>query len=438
MVIQEAYMYYFWRLQHFMQHTLTTLAGEPLTILHPGTRNEHAGPDFLYAHIKIGALHWYGHVELHTYASAWYAHAHHHDPVYESVVLHVIWYNDKPITRSDQTHLPTLLLAPHVDPALIKNCDQFMEQVSDIYCAQHITTVPNVIRRHSLDTMLRQRFQRKHTKVYQLLANNQGDWEATTYQLLAYNFGFSINSDAMLSLSMAIPYRIIRHQRDDLRKIEALLFGQAGLLATDPPAASDAYHAELLQHYAYLAHKYQLTNKGMDKVQWKFFRLRPANFPTVRIAQLAQLLWQLPALFSWLLDTSIAAIQQHLSVTQSAYWQHHYVFGKASKQRLPGLGKSSIHTIFINTVVPLLMAYGHTQHQPLYIEKAIAMLQALPPEDNSIIRKWKALDMHPKNAFDSQAFIELYQHACTQKQCRSCSIGNYILQGAKTPRHTAA
>lgn len=437
MVIQEACMYYLWRLQHFMQHTLTTLAGEPLTILHPGTRNERAGPDFLYAHIKIGTLHWYGHVELHTYASAWYAHAHHRDPAYESVVLHVIWYNDKTITRSDQTHLPTLLLAPHVDLALVQNCDQLMEQVSDIYCAQHITVVPNGIRRNSLDIMLRQRFQRKHTQVYQLLANNQGDWEETIYQLLAYNFGFSINSEAMLSLSKTIPYHIIRQQRHDLTKIEALLFGQAGLLTTDPAAESDAYLADLMQHYAYIAHKYCLTDKRMDKVQWKFLRLRPANFPTVRIAQLAQLLLQHPSLFSCLLDTSIAALQQHLAVTQSAYWKHHYVFGKTSKRRLPGLGKNSIHTILINTLVPLLMAYGHTQNQLAYIEKAIAMLHALPPEDNMIIRKWKALGMHPKNAFDSQAYMELYQHACTQKQCCSCIIGKHILKGAKEQRHTA-
>lgn len=303
-----------------------------------------------------------------------------------------------------------------------------MKQVSDIYCAQHIATVPPAIRRSVLDKVLLQRFQRKHTKVYQLLENTQGDWEETTYQLLAYHFGFSINSEAMLSLCKTIPYKIIRHERDEITQIEALLFGQAGLLVTDSAATPDAYQAELIQQYAFLSQKHQLADKGMNKVQWKFFRLRPANFPTVRIAQFAQLLCQHPSLFSWLLHTAVADIKCHLSVTQSPYWQDHYVFGKSSKKRLSGLGQSSIHTILINTVVPLLMTYGKVQNQPAYIDKAIEILHALPPEDNVIIRKWKALKITPSDAFDSQALIELYQHFCTQRKCLSCSIGNHILQ----------
>lgn len=432
MVIQEEYMYYFWRFQYFAQKDLTTIQGDPLIILNPGTRNEHAGPDFLYAHVKIGNVHWYGHIELHTYASAWYTHDHHQDIAYEGVVLHVIWYNDKLITRGDQTSLPTLLLAPHVDIELLKNCEQLMEQVPDIYCAQHITTVPSVIRRTMLDRMLLQRFNRKHTKVYQLLTSNKGNWEETTYQLLAYNFGFSINSETMLALCMSIPYKIIRKESDDITKVEALLFGKAGLLVTDTlgVAPPDAYQTKLSQSYAYLSHKYNLPDTGMTKIQWKFFRLRPANFPTVRIGQLAKLLFQTSSLFSWLLDTSEANLRSHLAVTQSSYWQCHYSFGKTSSKKLPGLGQSSIDNILINTVVPLLIAYGKTQDQSVYVDKAIEILNNLPPEDNIVTRKWHGLGIKAENAFDSQALIELYHHFCTQKKCLSCSIGAKILQRA--------
>jgi len=431
MLIQEAHMYYFWQFQYFRQNNLTTITGEPLKIVNPGTRNENAGPDFLYAHVKIGNIDWYGHIELHKYASAWYAHAHHHDLAYENVVLHVIWYNDKAITRKDQTHLPTLLLASYVDLKVMKNCEQLMTKVSDIYCTQHIASVTSAIRRNMLDKMLRQRLQRKQNNVYQLLANNDGDWEETTYQVLAYNLGFSINSEAMLDVCKSVSYKIIRHERDNIAKIEALLFGQAGLLTTnelDVDSDSDTYKIELRQYYTYLTHKYKLSDTGINKLQWKFFRLRPANFPTVRIAQLAQLLFQHDSLFSWLLDNSLSDISSHLAVSPSKYWQDHYVFGKKSKQHLPVLGKTSINTIVINTVVPLLMAYSKIQDSSLYRDKAIAILYDLPPEDNVVIRKWKVLGMDPAHAFDSQALIELYHYFCKARKCLSCSIGHHILK----------
>jgi hypothetical protein len=431
MLIQEEYLDYIWKFQYFDQVHLTTSQGESLIILDPGIRNEHAGPDFMDAHIRIENIDWYGHVELHTHASAWHTHQHHLDPAYENVILHVVWYDDQPIQRADKTSLPTVSLAHRVAPALLKQCAQLIEQQTDIPCERQLTQVSTLIQHTMLDRVLFQRLSHKNALVYQLLSNNQGNWEETAYQLLAYNFGFKVNSAAMLAMCATLPYKVIQQQRADITQVEALLLGQAGLLEVATPAAPAAeYRFTLLQHHAYLSHKYQLPTQRVTQVHWKFFRLRPANFPTIRIAQLAQVLHQQDHLFNWLLHTPLSTLRNQLAITQSNYWQHHYTFGKVSKKQLSGLGDSSINIILINTVVPLLVAYGKTHDQTDYIDRALEMLHSLPPEDNTVIRRWKKLGMKIENAFDSQALIELYHHFCTQKKCLSCNIGTTLLQRA--------
>jgi hypothetical protein len=422
-------MYYIWRFQYFNQVHLTTTQGESLVILDPGICNEHAGPDFLDAHIQIDNINWYGHVELHTHASAWQAHQHHLDPAYENVILHVVWHDDQPIQRADKTRLPTLSLAHRVDPALITQCAQLIEEQTDIPCEKQLYQVPPLIQHAMLDRVLFQRLSHKNTLVYQLLSNNQGNWEETAYQLLAYNFGFKVNSATMLAMSTTLPYKVIQQQRGDITQLEALLFGQAGLLkAATQEASADAYRSTLLQHHAFLSHKYQLSNHQITHLHWKFFRLRPANFPTVRIAQLAQVLHQQDHLFHWLLHTPIVTLCDQLTITQSSYWQHHYTFGKMSKKKLASLGRSSVNNILINTVVPLLVAYGKSHDQPAYVDQALETLHTLPAEDNTITRKYEKIGMKIANAFDSQALLELYHHFCTQKKCLACSIGTTLLQ----------
>ncbi|OJW72804.1 MAG: hypothetical protein BGO68_00565 [Candidatus Amoebophilus sp. 36-38] len=426
--MQEDWLHFIWKLQYFDKKDLITAQGDKLTILSPGIRNKDAGPDFLHASIMLGDITWYGHIELHVKASAWQTHQHHLDIAYENVILHVVWYNDQSIQRKDHTPLPTLVLQGKVAPTFLEKCEQLIQQQINIPCGSQLYQVPTIVKNSMLDKVLFQRLSNKNALVYRLLNNNQGDWEETAYQLLAHNFGFKINSPAMLELSIAVPLKIIRKLRQERIQIEALLLGQAGLLTTTSKDIPDAYMTILIQEYSYLSHKYQFNKYTINKSNWKFFRLRPANFPTIRIAQLVQILYQQPHLFNWLVHTPVEVLRSQLAVTQSTYWQHYYTFGKPSKSKIPGLGISSIENILINTVVPLLVAYGKSHDQSTYIDKALALLQTLPPEYNNITHEWEKLGIKAQNAFDSQALIELFNCFCIQKRCLSCNIGTTLLQ----------
>jgi hypothetical protein len=402
--MQEHYLHYLWQFQYFDKRDLATSQGDRLIILHPGIRNEDAGPDFLNSRIIINDITWHGHIELHVKASDWKLHKHQKDPAYDNVVLHVVWENDQPIERKDHTLLPTLSLKDKVDPQLWERYQQLIQSTTKIPCASQIHRVDAITKMSMLDKALFKRLTHKNGLANQLLANNQGDWQATAYQLLSYNFGFKANSPPFLELSVDLPWEIIARHTDNTMELEALLLGQAGLLEKDVQTP-DLYLNQLIREYEYLKHKYQLPIGRLNRANWKFFRLRPANFPTIRIAQFAQLLHQYPQLFNWLVHTPVQALNKQLAIQQSTYWQQHYQFGKLSKRKIPGLGRSSIENIFINTVVPLLVAYGKAQDEPSYIDRAIGILEGLPAEDNQITRYWQDLGIAIKTAFDSQASI---------------------------------
>jgi hypothetical protein len=425
--MQEYYLHYLWQFQYFDKKELVTCQGDPLIILHPGTRNEHAGPDFLNSSMIIDGITWHGHVELHVKSSDWKLHKHQQDAAYNNVILHVVWEYDQPIERKDHTLLPTLQLQDKVNPQLWQQYEQLMHSQYTIPCAGQFQQVDEIIKTSMLDKALFQRLTHKNNLVYQLLTNNQGDWEATAYQLLAYNFGFKVNSQSLLELSLVLPWKIIAKHTQHITQLEALLLGQAGLLVTDS-GQEDAYLDQLTQEYIYLKHKYQLITDTFNKGRWKFFRLRPANFPTIRIAQFAQLLHWNPHLFNLFIHSPVEELTKKLAVIQSTYWQQHYQFARPSKVKIPGLGRHSIENILINTVVPLLVAYGKSQDEQTYIDKAIDLLQSLPAERNKITRYWQTLGMSVNNAFDSQALIELFNNFCTKKKCLSCNIGITLLK----------
>lgn len=425
--MKEAYLHYIWTFQYFDKKHLSTCQGDKLVILHPGTRNDHAGPDFLNSSLMINDITWHGHVELHVKSSAWHLHKHQKDAAYDNVILHVVWENDQPIERVDKTLLPTLRLRDRVAPPIWKKYKNLVNSPSTIPFANQINQVAPIVKAAMLDKALFQRLSHKNNLVHQLLANNQGDWSATAYQLLAYNFGFKVNSSALLDLSLRLPWQIITKHTASITQLEALFLGQAGLLE-EVIKQPDAYLSMLAKEYAYLAHKYQLLESKLHKVRWKFFRLRPANFPTIRIAQFAQLIHQYPRLFDLLVYSPAQELAAHLAITQSTYWQQHYRFATPSKAKIPGLGKPSIENILINTVVPLLVAYGKAQDQQAYIDRGVAILQDLPAEHNAITRYWQKLGMSVNNAFDSQALIELFNNFCAKKKCLSCNIGVNLLQ----------
>jgi len=423
----EAFLHYLWQFQYFAKQNLLTTTGEVIRIFETGNRNTHAGPDFLNARVKIGAVEWVGSVEIHVHASGWTDHNHDADEAYENVILHVVWRDDKPVKRNDGSLLPTLELKQRVDEGLVLKYKKLLNAVDSIPCAPSILQVPELTRFSMLDRVLTERLQTKSQEVVAWLQRNLNNWEETCYQLLARNFGFKVNADPFLQLARSLPYKIILKHADKPTQLEALLFGQAGFLSDKK--VNDDYVRELQREYTLLAQKYQLEPTQLNKTQWKFLRLRPANFPSVRLAQFAGLLHQRQNLFSRMLETeSPAAFRQLIAVEVSAYWKTHYQLGVPAKDEVPSFGERSIDTVLINSVVPLLVAYGKSRDQQVLIDRAVTILQQLPAESNTVTRMWAGLGIKSKTAFDSQALLELNNNFCSKRRCLDCSMGASLLK----------
>jgi hypothetical protein len=417
--MNESFLHYLWQFQYFEKTNLLSSDGEGLTVLKTGLPNSNAGPDFFNAKIKIGELEWVGNVEIHIKSSDWFAHHHEKDAAYDNVILHVVWDNDKPVLRNGTT-IPTLELKNRVDPALLHEYKKLVNSSFSIACQKTFRQADDLIKLSMLDKALMQRLEAKANQVSELLKFNKNDWEETTYQLLAKHFGFKVNGDPFFQLSKSLSYKTIQKQ-NGITQVEALLFGQAGMLETK---TKDEYITLLFREYHLLEQKYALTELKMSHSQWRFLRLRPANFPTIRLAQFAALLFNVKNIFSQLISIeSYSSVQRIFMQQQSPYWKTHYRFGKKAKGDVPELGEASIQNIVINTVAPLLVAYGKHKDEQMYVDRAVELLQQLPAEQNKITKEWNALGLKVKNAFDSQAVIELYNNFCQKRQCLNCSVG---------------
>jgi hypothetical protein len=424
--MHESFLYYIWQFQYFDKKDLLTNGGEKIEVFNPGTLNTHAGPDFYNAKVKIDGIAWAGSVEIHTKSSDWLVHKHTHDPAYENVVLHVVWQNDKTVYRSDKTSLPTLELHKRVDESLVKEYKKLIHTPFPIPCQKSFPGVDPLIKLSMIDRAAIQRLEKKAVEIFQMLHQNKNDWEETAFQLLAKNFGFKVNSEAFLQLGKSLPYKILLRHADKPVQLEALLFGQAGFLEI---AVGDEYYAVLRREYGVLREKYSLSAPRLARAQWRFLRLRPANFPTVRIAQFSALIYRQKNIFSGILEaTNDTALVNLFSVRQSEYWQRHYQFNRKTKQEVAELGRSAIDNILINTVAPLLVAYGKSNDLQPLTDRAVQLLQCIPAETNSILRTWKHTGYVAKTSFESQALIELYNHYCTKRNCLTCTIGASLLK----------
>lgn len=426
----EAFLYFLWQFHYFDHSDLQTTQGEPIQVLHPGFRNPNAGPDFLNARLLINDVEWVGTVEAHIKASDWLAHRHQHDRAYDNVILHIVWTDDRPQTadstqrrptRSDGSPLPTLELHNRTGSDLLSRYQSLTESPESIPCAGQFRSVQPLRVSAMLDKAMLQRLERKAADVKAIYDITQ-DWEETAYRLLAINFGFKVNAEPMARLSRVVPQKALLKHRDSVRQLEAMLFGASGLL--DAVEEPDEYLEDLRREYRFLAVKYNLTEGQLPAHVWKWSRLRPANFPSLRLAQLARLLSNHGSLFSLFVGIDDAsALLKKLQITPSDYWKSHYRLGKATDKAAPTLGVSTAENILINTVAPLLAAYAHHRDRQEYIDRAIALLEQLPPEKNLITKNWEALGLGIRSAFDSQASIELYNNFCTPKKCLSCQIG---------------
>lgn len=427
--MSEAFLHYLWQFQYFDKNELKTTTGESIQIFNPGTRNTHAGPDFHNARIKIGDMEWIGSAEIHIQASGWMEHRHDRDPTYENVVLHVVWKNDKIIKRNDGSLLPTLELLNRVNENFFLEYQRLVNSPENIPCSSFLGQVQEIAKFSMMDRALLNRLESKSKRVFEILQKNHNDWQETCYQLLARNFGFKVNAEPFQQLSQLLPYKVLRKHGDKLLHMEALLFGQAGFLEED---VEDACYQLLRREYNLLRQKYKLSDRRLNKAQWKFLRLRPANFPTIRLAQFAALLYHRPSLFSTVLEAEdFSQLFSVFSIEQSDYWMSHYTFFKTAKEQVSFFGESSISNIIINTVVPLLVAYGKLNDDQHYIDRAINILQQTPGESNAIISQWKLLGLKSKTAFDSQALIELQSSYCLKRRCLDCNIGTSLINSRR-------
>ncbi len=424
--MSESFLHYLWQFQYFSKNDLRTTQGEAIVVFHPGFKNTHAGPDFYQSRIKIGELEWVGSTEIHIDSSSWQSHKHHVDEAYENVVLHVVWSDDKPVKRIDGSLIPTLELKARVDDVLQLTYKKLVNSPEEIPCASSFQQVSDITKLSMLDRALSERLESKALAVNQILTRNNNDWEETAYQLLAKNFGFHVNADPFLQLAQNLPYKTIMKHSDKLIQIEALLFGQAGFLEK---SEDDEYINTLKREYDLLSRKYNLNESRLNKAQWKFLRLRPANFPTIRLAQFANLLFRHKNLFSNLVDSAFdIKWKTFFTLQQSDYWLRHYQFNKQTEEEIPVFGKMSMDNLVINSLIPLLVAYGKSKDDQMLVDRAIAILQHVKSEANKITRTWASLQLKSKNAFDSQAMIELHNNFCLKRRCLDCMIGASLIK----------
>ena len=419
----EAFLQYIWQHRLYLPEGNFTADGEPVEPLQPGQLNTDAGPDFTDVRVRIGDTLWAGCVEVHLQSSDWERHGHHTDAAYNNVVLHVVYRHDADTYNARRQKIPVVEL--HFDERYHDNYHRLANNKAHIACRDELNTIDEFSLVSWMERLTVERLEQKAEAIMQVYAATANNWEETLYQRLARNFGFSLNALPFESLAKSLPLKTLLKHRDKLLQIEALLFGQAGMLTGENIA--DAYYLELQKEYLYLQKKYSL--EPIDRFLWKFLRLRPINFPTLRIAQFAGLIHRNEHLFSQITEVkSVDALEKLFDLKTSAYWDTHYVFGKESSRRNKPFGKSAIRTVLINTVVPFLFVYGKARGKDDFCTRAVALLESLPAERNAILAQWEALGVRNTNAFASQALLQLNNEYCKPKRCLHCAIGNRIVR----------
>ncbi|MCB0653536.1 MAG: DUF2851 family protein [Saprospiraceae bacterium] len=421
--MKEEFLHYLWRLRRFDLKEMKTTEGESISIISTGILNHDGGPDFMDARIRIGDTLWAGNVEIHINASDWSLHSHQKNRAYDNVILHVVYEEDRPVFHPTGERIPCLELRRRIKPRVFKMYEKLMSSEKWIPCQFHFHEAPEITRKLWLDRLMVERLENRYETIAAILESNKNNWEETFYQCLAHGFGLKVNTEPFEQLARNLPLLTLSKHRSQLFQIEALLFGQAGFLGFD---FAEDYPNKLKKEYSFLKEKYDLT--PMSSASWKFLRMRPANFPSIRIAQLAMLIFQTTHLFSKIMAASkVEEIENALTVYTSSYWESHYVFDKPTEmKRRKGLGKPAIQLIIINIIAPLLFLYGKQKADEKYKEKAFKLLEQIKPEQNKIIRQWQELGMKPESAYQTQALLQLKNKYCDAKRCADCAIGNAI------------
>lgn len=419
--MKESVLHYIWQYKLFTSSALKTIDGEDVEIIDTGKPNTDAGPDFFNAKIKIGDTVWAGNVEIHTFSSDWKRHHHASDRAYENIILHVVKYADEEIVRTNGEKIPQVEL---IYPASIdQNYESLLAAKLWIPCAAKIHSVPSILISSWKTALLTERLEQKTGRINELLAGNTMNFEEAFYITLAKSYGFGTNGEVFEAMARTLPLSVLAKHKNNLFQLEALLFGQAGLLRE---ISSDDYEATLFREYAFLKTKYAL--QSLEGSRWKLLRMRPVNFPYIRIAQFAALIHNSTKLFSKITENpDLKYISALFNSETSDYWQTHYHFGKEALRKYKNPGISSVYSIIINTVVPFLFTFANRKGNQELKDKAFALLTEIPAENNAIVAGWKALNINVENAADSQALIHLKKNYCDDKKCLRCRIGLKVL-----------
>lgn len=418
----EQLLHYVWKHKIFPLKELKTTTGQQVEVIDTGLANTDTGPDFFNAKLKLDGVLWIGNIEIHERSSDWFKHGHHADTGYNSVILHIASEIDTEISRSNGERIPQIqLICPE---AVRTNYKELLETDSYPPCYRIIPSLPPFTAHSWMTALQMERFEQKATLLNERLKRCQGNWEDAFFITLARNFGFGLNGDAFETWAHRLPFRAVDKHRNDLFQIEAIFFGQAGILEDSD---GDGYYLRLKKEYTYLQHKFGLI--PMDASLWRFLRLRPANFPHIRIAQLACLYHRAYGLLSRIMETeTLQGVRDILKGGTSEYWLTHYTFGGSSPSRQKSLSNTSLDLLIINTVVTFLYAYGLHKGNRVLCARAGSFLEELKAENNYITRMWEQCGMKASNAADSQALIQLKKEYCDKKKCLYCRIGYEYLK----------
>lgn len=421
--MKEDFLHYIWKYKKFDVLNLKTTLGETVNLVSVGQHNLNSGPDFFNAQLEIEKQLWAGNVEIHIKSSDWFVHHHEVDKAYDNVILHVVWEHDTEVFRKDNTQIPTVELKSIVSQEVLQNYQRLFNKTQKwINCESDFAQVDDFLLNNWLERLYFERLERKSDEIETLLKQSTNNWEAVLFKLLAKNFGLKVNGDSFSSLANSFEFSVFRKSQSKLMSLEALFFGQLGLLEND---VQEPYVLELQNEYQFLSQKFMLSQQGVIPLQ--FFRLRPPNFPTIRLSQFAKLYYMEHNLFSKVINaSSLKEFYQLFSVPTSTFWETHYTFSKESKQSIKKTTKAFVDLLLINTIIPLKFSYA--KHQGKMVnEEIVSLMQQLTSEKNSIVNKFNSLKKVSTSALQSQALLQLKNEYCIKNKCLQCAVGNALI-----------
>jgi len=421
--VREDFLHYVWQYKKFEFSNLTTVAGEELQILNYGQYLKQAGPDFFNARIIINGQEWAGNIELHIKSSDWYLHNHEKDDAYNNVILHVVWEYNTPIFRKDNTEIAALELRKYIPKEVLGNYRSLTYPKSWIYCENHVSSIDDFVWSNWQERLFVERLERKHFSIEALLSETKNDWEAVLFYMLMRNFGLNTNGDIFLKIAESIPFSVIRKENNEVENLESLFFGQADLF---PKVSHDWYTKDLQKRYEYFIQKYQLNKVIIGPVQ--FFKHRPDNFPTIRLAELAMLYHKRQHLFQEVIEVKkVEEVYRLFEISTSDYWQSHYQFDKESPKKKKRFSKPFIDLLIINTIIPIQFAFAKSQGKEIS-EVLLNLIKEVPAEKNTIIEKFSGFGIKAKNAFETQSLLQLKNEYCSKGRCLQCAVGIQLLK----------